>query len=73
MLLLKARPLFSTLSKVLMRRRAWLPRINKQWARVLRGPSSAWRVVSGELLLEGEVETTLKADVVLAWFTRRSG
>ncbi len=34
------------LTMTLKCRRAVLPLVNKRWARVLRGPSHAWRVVS---------------------------
>lgn len=60
-----------------------LPLINKRWARVLRGPSHAWRVVSvGRMWDEDEDEDDeptqgaaklMTATEALAWFTSRPG
>jgi len=38
--------LYTVLKEATHRRRAGLPLVNKRWARVLQGPSHAWRNVS---------------------------
>ena len=59
-----------------------LPRINKRWARVLRGPSDAWQVVSlGSIFndharpvrLRQTADRLPNAEAAFAWFRRRPG
>ena len=60
-----------------------LPLINKRWARLLRGPSTAWRDVTvgyDEELLQvafgfthAEAGKTLNTDAVVDWITSHSG
>ena len=65
-------------ASVLTCRKKVLPLINKRWARVLRGPSHAWRVVSfgnryGQDLHIDDAHKLLNATEALAWFQSRAG
>ena len=64
------------------RRKAVLPLINKRWARVLRGSSPAWRVVSlgsldwndaeeAQLARQQDMDKPLNDKTVLPWFLGR--
>ena len=65
-------------ARVLTCRKRVLPLINKRWARALRGPSHAWRVVKvgathGQNLGTNDAAKLLNATRALAWFKSRPG